>query len=169
MSSVFPGTKLLCLFQNPSIYFTGDRSLNKPHQITELWKAWILTVLLLVCCASLPMLLTNISAYYSLSCDEVHFQESLFCLPSVLARGFWSYHPQPCCRCAGSWFLHGGKQPLGWYLHACALTWMPLEGICGRCYPWWETSKCRQMGGNDGDAPFCCLAALFLPVDAGTE
>lgn len=71
----------------------------------KMLKAWILTVLLLVCCVSVPRILKTFSTFCSLSCDKVHFQESLFCLPSGLVRGFLSCYPQHCCSVtkAGAW------------------------------------------------------------------
>lgn len=81
-----------------------------------MYKAWILTVLLLVCCVSVPTFFKTISTFYSLSCDKVPFQESLFCLHSGLPRGFLSCYPQHCCSVmkAGAWvadFCVEGSSP----------------------------------------------------------
>lgn len=46
---------------------------------------------------------------------------------------------------------------------------MPLERISGKCYPRCESAPNIERVGNEGDAPFCCLAALSLAADAGTE
>lgn len=37
------------------------------------------------------------STFYSFSCDEFCFQETLYCLPSGLARVFLSHYPQHRC------------------------------------------------------------------------
>lgn len=58
----------------------------------------------------------NNITFYSLSCDRVHLQESLFCPPSGLPGGFLSYCPRCCCSVtkAGAWvddFCAEGSSP----------------------------------------------------------